>query len=219
LYSVLGPNDPADKERSILLLSRVSAVVLLALYVLYLWFQIRTHPNLFESENEQCDGNEPEEPVVGVIPALLILVVTTVLVSICADYLVGSIDETVEQAHIGKTFVGLILIPIVGNAAEHVTAVVMAVRNKMDLAMAVAIGSSIQIALFVTPFLVLLGWVVMDQPMTLHFESLEVVTFAASALIVAYIVRDGYSNYLEGALLLGLYLIIAVAFFVSPDFA
>lgn len=216
---MLGPNDPADKERSILLLSRVSAVVLLALYVLYLWFQIRTHPNLFESENEQCDGNEPEEPVVGVIPALLILVVTTVLVSICADYLVGSIDETVEQAHIGKTFVGLILIPIVGNAAEHVTAVVMAVRNKMDLAMAVAIGSSIQIALFVTPFLVLLGWVVMDQPMTLHFESLEVVTFAASALIVAYIVRDGYSNYLEGALLLGLYLIIAVAFFVSPDFA
>jgi Ca2+:H+ antiporter len=216
---VLGPNDPADKERSILLLSRVSALVLLALYVLYLWFQIRTHPNLFESENAECDGNEPEEPVVGVIPAILILVVTTVLVSICADYLVGSIDKTVEQAHIGKTFVGLILIPIVGNAAEHVTAVVMAVRNKMDLAMAVAIGSSIQIALFVTPFLVLLGWVVMDQPMTLHFETLEVVTFAASALIVAYIVRDGYSNYLEGALLLGLYLIIAVAFFVSPDFA
>lgn len=106
----------------------------------------------------------------GPIAAAVILVLTTILVAICADYLVGSIDDIVESAGISKAFIGLILIPIVGNAAEHVTAVVVAIRNKMDLAMGVAIGSSIQIALGVTPFLVIVGWAI-GQPMTLHFET------------------------------------------------
>ena len=94
----------------------------------------------------------------------------------------------------------MILIPIVGNAAEHVTACVVAVRNKMDLAMSVAIGSSIQIALLVTPFLVILGWAALDQPMSLHFETFETVAFALSVLVVTYTVQDGKSNYLEGAM-------------------
>lgn len=105
----------------------------------------------------------------GPVAGLAVLVVTTILVAICADYLVGSIDEIVESTNISKAFIGLILIPIVGNAAEHVTAVVVAVRNKMDLAMGVAIGSSIQIALGVTPFLVIVGWI-MGKDMTLRFE-------------------------------------------------
>jgi Ca2+:H+ antiporter len=96
--------------------------------------------------------------------------VTTLLVAVCAEYLVGSIDDLVETAGISKNFIGLILIPIVGNAAEHVTAVVVAIRNKMDLAMGVAIGSSIQIALGVTPFLVIVGWVI-GRDMSLHFET------------------------------------------------
>lgn len=106
----------------------------------------------------------------GPISAAAVLVVTTILVAICADYLVGSIDDIVESVNISKAFIGLILIPIVGNAAEHVTAVVVAVRDKMDLAMGVAIGSSIQIALLVTPFLVVLGWI-MGRDMSLHFET------------------------------------------------
>lgn len=108
----------------------------------------------------------------GAIPAAIVLVVTTIIIGVCADYLVGSIDQVVETAGISKTFVGLILIPIVGNAAEHVTAVVVAVKNKMDLAMGVAIGSSIQIALLVTPFLVIFGWII-HEPMSLHFETCE----------------------------------------------
>ncbi|KAL2756001.1 hypothetical protein ACRALDRAFT_2042232 [Sodiomyces alcalophilus JCM 7366] len=215
LYNVLNGNHD-DKERIVLILSRGTAIILLLLYVMYLWFQLRTHPNLFDSEH-QHSADEPEVPVMGAIPAALVLVVTTVLVAICADYLVGSIDDVVESAGISRNFIGLILIPIVGNAAEHVTAVVVAVRNKMDLAMGVAIGSSIQIALLVTPFLVILGWAVLDQPMSLHFETFETVAFAFSVMVVTYTVQDGRSNYLEGAMLLGLYLIIALAFYVTPS--
>lgn len=200
-----------------MVLSRGTAIILLLLYVLYLWFQLRTHPNLFDAETQHHHEEEVEEPIMGPIAAAVVLVVTTVLVAICADYLVESIDPIVETAHISKNFIGLILIPIVGNAAEHVTAVVVAIRNKMDLAMGVAIGSSIQIALLVTPFLVILGWAVLDKPMTLHFETFETVAFAFSVLVVTYTVQDGKSNYLEGAMLLGLYIIIALAFYVSPS--
>ncbi|OLN85331.1 Vacuolar calcium ion transporter 2 [Colletotrichum chlorophyti] len=217
LYSVLDKAESAEKEHSILVLSRGTAIILLLLYVMYLWFQLRTHPNLFDAEIQQHSEEEPEEPIMGPIAAAIVLIVTTVLVALCADYLVASIDPLVESAHISKNFIGLILIPIVGNAAEHVTAVVVAIRNKMDLAMGVAIGSSIQIALLVTPFLVILGWAVLDKPMTLHFETFETVAFAFSVLVVTYTVQDGKSNYLEGAMLLGLYIIIALAFYVSPS--
>jgi Ca2+:H+ antiporter len=128
-----------------------------------------------------------------------VLVVVTIAVAACAEYLVDSIDSLVETAHISKTFVGLVLLPIVGNAAEHATAVVVAVKDKMDLAIGVAAGSSMQIALFVTPFLVILGWVI-DQPMTLHFETFETVIFFLSVLVVTYVIQDGKSNYLEGAM-------------------
>ncbi len=103
--------------------------------------------------------------------------------AVCAEYLVDSIDALVESAHISKTFIGLVLLPIVGNAAEHVTAVVVALKDKMDLAMGVAIGSSMQIALLVTPFLVILGWII-DVPMSLHFETFETMVFFLSVLTV-----------------------------------
>lgn len=159
-------------DQSILKLSRGTAIILLVLYVMYLVFQLRTHSNLFDAEEQADEHAEPEEASLGPFAAAGVLVVTTVLVAICADYLVGSIDDLVATSGISKSFIGLILIPIVGNAAEHVTAVVVALRNKMDLAMGVAIGSSIQIALLVTPFLVIVGWII-GQPMTLHFETCE----------------------------------------------
>ncbi|PHH71394.1 hypothetical protein CDD82_6535 [Ophiocordyceps australis] len=170
LYTVLDQNHSAEKNSTILTLSRGTAVILFLLYLLYLVFQLRTHSNLFDTEGQVEDESEAEEPRISAVSAAFVLVVTTILVAICADYLVGSIDAIVESANISKAFIGLILIPIVGNAAEHVTAVVVAVRNKMDLAMGVAIGSSIQIALGVTPFLVIVGWII-GQPMTLHFET------------------------------------------------
>merc|ERR1712000_789327 len=146
LYGVLDQNGSDDKNQSILVLSRGTAIILLILYVMYLVFQLRTHSNLFDAEGQSA---AEEEPGMGPIASAGVLVVTTILVAVCADYLVGSIDHIVESANISKAFIGLILIPIVGNAAEHVTAVVVALRDKMDLAMGVAIGSSIQIALLV----------------------------------------------------------------------
>jgi Ca2+:H+ antiporter len=198
------PTDKDDLKKAILVLSRGTAIILLILYVMYIWFQLRTHKNLFDSESQASSPiaehqHEPEEPVMGPVAGVLVLVVTTVVVAVCAEYLVASIDAIVESAHVSKSFIGLILIPIVGNAAEHVTAVVVAVRNKMDLAMGVAIGSSIQIALLVTPFLVMVGWAI-NKDMTLRFETFETVAFAFSVLVVTYTVQDGKSNYLEGAM-------------------
>ena len=189
LYNVMATNgNNGDKEDNILILSHGTAIIMLILYVLYLVFQLKTHSYIFDGEESGHDeaqpGVEPEEAqILSPWAAGVALVVVTVMVAVCAEYLVDSIDAIVQTAHISKTFIGLILLPIVGNAAEHVTAVVVSLKNKMDLAIGVAIGSSLQIALGVTPFLVILGWI-MDQPMTLHFETFETVVFFLSVLVV-----------------------------------
>jgi len=211
LYSVMSNDHSQDAK--INLLSRGTAIVLLIIYIAYLFFQLKTHADLFDAEGEE-EGEGAK--VLSVWAAVACLVLVTILVAVCADYLVGSIDAIVEKAHISKTFIGLILIPIVGNAAEHVTACIVAWKNKMDLAIGVAIGSSLQIALFVTPFLVVLGWA-MGQPMTLHFETFETVSFFLASLVVVLLIQDGKSNYLEGLLCLGMYIIIALAFYVLPE--
>ncbi|MCJ1393236.1 hypothetical protein MMC18_006108 [Xylographa bjoerkii] len=218
LYNVMAANgDNVDKEDNILILSHGTAIIMLILYVLYLFFQLKTHSYIFDEEDQGDGEEEPEEAqILSPWAAGVALVVVTVLVAVCAEYLVDSIDAIVQTAHISKTFIGLILLPIVGNAAEHVTAVVVSLKNKMDLAIGVAIGSSLQIALGVTPFLVILGWII-GQPMTLHFETFETVVFFLSVLVVNYLIQDGKSNYLEGAMLVGTYVIIALAFYVYPD--
>ena len=207
LYAALS-NSKADTEGQILLLSHGTAIILLVVYVMYLFFQLKSHADLFDEENHD-EGEQEEEQLLTPWSACVLLVIITIGVAICAEYLVGSIDSIVETAHISKTFIGLILIPIVGNAAEHVTAVVVAYKNKMDLAIGVAIGSSLQIALFVTPFLVILGWI-MDRNMTLHFETFETVSFFLASLVVTLLIQDGKSNYLEGGLCIALYVIIAL---------
>lgn len=211
LYAALARSE-SNSEKTLLILSRGTAIILLILYVMYLVFQLRTHSDLFDErpdqeENGDADATEQEEVhILSPWAAGVALVVITIAVAVCAEYLVHSIDSIVKTAHISKTFIGLILLPIVGNAAEHVTAVVVALKNKMDLAIGVAIGSSMQIALLVTPFLVLLGWII-DQKMTLHFETFETVVFFLSVLVTNYLIQDGKSNYLEGAMLLGTYVL------------
>lgn len=169
--------------------------------------------------------------------AVVLLLMSTGLVAICAEFLVGSINYLVDNSGVSEAFVGLIILPIVGNAAEHVTAVTVASKNKMDLAIGVAVGSSIQIgqlprplnissiysltftpntALFVTPVIVLLGWI-LSKDMSLYFSLFETVSLFVSAFIVNFLVLDGRSNYLEGALLIAAYIIIAVAAFFYPD--
>lgn len=217
LYASL-THSSADSESQVLVLSRGTAVIMLILYCLYLVFQLKTHAHLFDAEaqEEGGDGEEKEPEILGPVAAGVCLVLVTVLVAVCAEYLVDSIDSIVSTTGISKTFIGLVLLPIVGNAAEHVTACVVAWKDKMDLAIGVAIGSSMQIALFVTPFLVILGWIIGEE-MTLHFQSFETVVFFLSVLVVNYLIGDGKSNYLEGCMCLGTYIIIALAFYVYPD--
>lgn len=216
MYAALTRSE-ADSNTNILVLSRGTAIIMLILYCLYLVFQLKTHARLFDAEQEAGEEGEEKEPeLLGPIPAGICLVLVTVLVAICAEYLVDSIDAIVSTSGVSKTFIGLILLPIVGNAAEHVTAVVVAYKDKMDLAVGVAIGSSMQIALFVTPFLVMLGWII-GQPMTLHFQGFETVVFFLSVLVVNYLIQDGKSNYLEGCMCIGTYVIIALAFWVYPE--
>lgn len=214
LYAALAQSKESSSEDNILVLSHGTAIILLLVYIMYLVFQLKTHAHLFDAESQGEDSQEEAE-ILGPWAAGVALLLVTLMVAVCAEFLVDSIDSIVESAHISKTFIGLILIPIVGNAAEHVTAVVVAYKNKMDLAIGVAIGSSLQISLFVTPFLVILGWI-MDKPMTLRFETFETVAFFLSALVVTLLIQDGKSNYLEGGLCIGMYLIIALAFYVYP---
>ena len=148
--------------------------------------------------------------------AILLLLVSTGLVAICADFMVESINGLVATSAIGEVFIGLIILPIVGNAAEHVTAITVAMKNKMDLCIGVAVGSSIQIALFVTPLIVILGWI-MDREMTLYFTLFETVCLFVSTFIANFLVLDGRSNYLEGALLCATYVIISLVAFFYPN--
>lgn len=194
---------PLDPQDTLLKISRGTAVILLILYIIYLIFQLKTHSNLFDEENQPEADDQGDAHTLSPWAAGMMIIIVTVTVAICAHYLIKVIDPFVETAHISKTFTGLILIPIIGNAAEHTTAVVVAWKNKMGLAIAVAIGSCLQIALFVTPGLVVLGWI-MDRPLSLHFGMFETVAFAVSVFVVVLLIQDGKSNYLEGVLCLAL---------------
>lgn len=200
LVASLQDSKSSDITHAVLVVSRGTAIILLILYGLYLFFQLKSHAHIFAGE--QDDAEDGEERVLGRIPALITLALVTVLVSVCADYLVDSIEAVVSRTGMSRTFIGLILLPIVGNAAEHVTAAIVAYKGKMDLAIGVAIGSSLQIAIFVTPFLVILGWII-HEDMTLNFHGFETVVFFISVLVVNYLISDGKSNYLEGAMCIG----------------
>ncbi|KAI0303725.1 calcium/proton exchanger [Multifurca ochricompacta] len=159
--------------------------------------------------------DENEKPKMSLSMTMGLLVVVTVVVAVTAEFLVDSIAGLTAGGHISKEFVGLILLPIVGNAAEHVTAVTVSVKNKLTLSLGVAVGSSIQIALFVIPFITILGWI-LGKPLTLLFDPFESIVLFLSVLTVNYVVQDGKSNWLEGMILMCLYIIVAVTFWFYP---
>ncbi|KAF9919678.1 hypothetical protein FBU30_010666, partial [Linnemannia zychae] len=193
--------------------SHGTAIVLLLVYILYLWFQLKTHEHLYATESEE---EEEEIPLLPLWLGIILLLGVTVIVAFCAEFLVGSIEGLAESWHLSRTFIGLILLPIVGNAAEHVTAVTVAMKNKMDLAIGVAIGSSMQIALFVSPLMVIVGWGA-SKDMNLFFGIFETTVMFISVLIVNYLIQDGESNWLEGVMLLSTYVVVAIAIFYLPD--
>ncbi|KAL9600918.1 MAG: hypothetical protein Q9219_002853 [cf. Caloplaca sp. 3 TL-2023] len=168
-------------------------------------------------------GSDKSRKQLSRTSAVLLLIASTGLVAVCAEFLVASINYLVDNTSVSEAFIGLIVLPIVGNAAEHVTAVTVAGKNKMDLAIGVAVGSSIQIALFVTPVVVLLGWA-LQKDMSLYFSIFETISLFVSAFIaeltkaqINFLILDGKTNYLEGALLIAAYVIIALAAFFYPD--
>lgn len=169
-----------------------------------------------QHEHQAVEEEEEEEgPVLNVPMTIGLLVVVTVVVAVTAEFLVDSIDGLTSTGNISKEFVSLVLLPIVGNAAEHVTAVTVSVKDKIDLSLGVAVGSSIQIALFVIPFIVTLAWI-MGKPLTLLFDPYESIVLFLTVLIVNYTVADGRSNWLEGMILMSLYVMLAVTFWYYP---
>jgi Ca2+:H+ antiporter len=206
-------HDPDESLHSILVLSRGTAIILLALYAIYLHFQLKTHSRFFEEPQEPQSSNEDEETkspekdketerVLTPKEALVTLFLISITIAVCAEYLVGAIDDVVITLGINKAFIGLIVLPIIGNLAEYISAAIAASRNKMDLALGVSLGSSLQIALLVCPALVLLGWLT-GQPMSLSFEPFGAAVFFLAVIVVTGLVSDGESNYLEGAMLVG----------------
>ncbi|KAL8938152.1 MAG: hypothetical protein Q9211_003336, partial [Gyalolechia sp. 1 TL-2023] len=154
------------------------------------------------------EADAASEPPISRTASVFLLLGSTALVALCAEFMVTSINELVLNTPLSEAFVGLVILPIVGNAAEHVTAVTVAAKNKMDLAIGVAIGSSIQIAIFITPLVVLIGWI-LKKDMPLYFTLFETMTLFVATFVVNFLVLDGRSNYLEGSLLCSAYIIIA----------
>jgi len=162
------------------------------------------------------DEEEEEEPSINLWSCIILLLAVGALVGVTAEWLVDSINGLTERGGITEQWVGLILLPIVGNAAEHVTAVTVAAKDKLDLSIGVAVGSSIQIALFVIPVLVLLAWA-LGKPLSLLFDPLESVVLFLAVLLANYTMQDSRSNWLEGWLLMSVYLIIAVVAWYYPE--
>ncbi|KAF3768045.1 Calcium/proton exchanger, partial [Cryphonectria parasitica EP155] len=241
-------------------LSRGTAIILLVVYAAYLYFQLKTHHEVFSQESQKVpmrprknslgahavkhgmvgpvammslpgrndeggsnseklrkvvnedpseDEEEGDDPQLSFPVAMGTLAGSTVLIAFCAEFLVDSINYVTTSGGISQEFLGLILLPIVGNAAEHATAVTVAIKDKMDLAIGVAVGSSMQVALFIIPLLVVIGWGMGMDDMNLSFDIFQVAILFVSVLLVNYLIGDGKSHWLEGMLLMCLYLIIA----------
>jgi len=182
------------------------AIVLMTIYLLSLLFSFKTHRDLFRSTFEHG------EPKWSLRKAMGMLAAATVGVALMSEFLVGALEETVEEVGLSKLFVGLIIVPIVGNAAEHSSAILLAAKDKMDVSIEIAIGSSTQIALFIAPLLVFLSLAV-GHPMNFIFSGIEIAAVAFSSAILGFIALDGRSNWFEGAQLLSVYLIMAISFF------
>ncbi len=191
------------------------SIVLMATYVLSLVFALRTHSHLYAG-GSGGHGGEVAGHGSSTGRAVGLLLVATAGVVLMAELLVAAAEVTAESLGWNEVFVGVILVAIIGNAAEHSTAVFLAAKNKMDGAVTIAVGSSIQIALFVAPLLVFLSYFVGPRPMDLLFTPLEVVSVVLAAGIMALITHDGESHWMEGVQLLAVYAILGIAFFFLP---
>ena len=194
-------------------LSLAIAVVLFLTYFCVLGFSLRTHKHFYQGHQQHAE-EAGEQWSRG--KAIFILLVATAFVALLSEFLVGTIENVRDAVGVTEVFVGVIVVAIVGNAAEHSTAVVMAMKNKMDLSVGIAIGSSLQIALFVAPVLIFLSYL-FGRPMDLEFTVPEVLAVVASVYILFQISEDGETNWIEGVQLLSVYVILGILFFYLPE--
>jgi Ca2+:H+ antiporter len=224
IYFYLFPvSDPAKADHhNIEYLSEEIAVILAIIYLLSLVFSLKTHKHLFAGETDPSSGNGHNQPEWSRRTSVSLLVAATAGVAWMSEILVGTVEQAAHSLGMNQVFIGVIVVAVIGNAAEHSTAVLMAMKNRMDLTIQIAVGSGLQIALFVAPALVFasipLGWMFgFQQPMDLHFTALEMITVVFSVLVLAMVSQDGESHWMEGVMLLGVYLIAALAFYHLPD--
>jgi Ca2+:H+ antiporter len=203
LPTIFAATDPGSTPTT---LSVEVAAVMLVLYILYLLFYLRSP----EGGVATGEGHAP----FGRTASLALLLGSTAAVAFTSEAFVGAIEPLVEEVGISELFVGVIIVPIVGNIAEHIVGVQIAYKNNMDFSMAISLGSSIQVALLVTPILVFLG-PLLGHPLRLVFTPLELGSLGAAVIVTGFVALDGRSNWLEGAMLCGVYVIAALAFFFS----
>jgi Ca2+:H+ antiporter len=194
-------------------LSLAIAVVLFLTYFCVLGFSLKTHRHFFQAANPEPHHGGANWPIGR---AVIILCIATVLIALLSEFLVGTIENVRTSFGVTEIFVGVIVVAIVGNAAEHSTAILMALKNQMDLSVGIAIGSSLQIALFVAPLLVFLSYA-LGHPMDLEFSRPEVFAIVASVYILFQISGDGETNWIEGVQLLSLYVILGILFLYLPE--
>merc|ERR1712032_260029 len=194
-----------ESAADVVLISRICSIFLVSVYAMFLFFMLKTHADLFQDEGDE----EDEEEKLNAPISVLLLIGATLVVAACSEALVDSIESVSENYHLSKAFIGVILLPIVGNAAEHATAVTCAYKGMMDLALGVAVGSSTQIALFVVPCAVMFGWL-FDQPMNLAFRNFDTACQMLTVFLVCQVLQHGNTNWLHGAMLMTTYVLIAV---------
>lgn len=207
-----------DNPTSELDFSRFVSLILLVMYGANIYFQLN-NAHVVESltSGEQTvEEEEEEEKIIGMNESIFWLVVITFAISILSSAVVATIENATNQAKISKVFVSTIVLPIVGNAAEHASAIMFARKNKLDVSIGIAIGSSTQIALFVIPLLVLLGWAT-NRPMSLYFHAYSTCTILLATILITFAIQGGRSNWLVGLLLIGAYLIVSAGFWVHID--
>ncbi|KAJ9183238.1 hypothetical protein P3X46_007124 [Hevea brasiliensis] len=207
--------------KSELSLSRFSSCIMLVAYGSYLFFQLKSQHNLYRPvdegrDDEQQFSDEEEAPEITYWEAVGWLAILTSWISVLSAYLVDAIQGASDTLNMPVAFISVILLPIVGNAAEHASAIMFAMKDKLDLSLGVAIGSCTQISMFVIPFCVVVGWL-MGQPMDLNFQLFETATLFVTVLVVAFMLQEGTSNYFKGLMLILCYLIVAASFFVHVD--
>lgn len=210
LFHQMAADRGANIERE---LSLEIALVLFGIYILSLIFSLKTHRHLYRGENANTlEDNDRPWSKRG---AMIVLALATIATGIMSEVLVGALVPAAESLGMTRMFVGVILVALIGNAAEHSTAVLVAMKNQMDLAFSIAVGSSLQIALFVAPVLVFVSYL-FGTPLNLIFTPFEVAAVTLSVLIVGFVAMDGESHWMEGVMLMGVYVILAIAFFFLP---